>query len=176
MTTVLTTALPVPDRALPLRLSLTPSEERCRLDGVWWPHSRDLRAELPPLVAELDHRWGRITHATVNRQLWPTMPNHVHTGTHTVRLGWYDAEQDPYEITLLSYEVNRWDLLVVPPETDPETARRLMATASLAGNRQSPSALVDPASTRRWGAARWDSGAPRDWRAEESTVPEVLER
>lgn len=159
MTTVLTT--PAPDLAPPLRLSLTPSGERCRLDGVWWPHSRDLGAELLPLVAELDHRWGRITHATVNRQLWPEIPYEVRTGTHAVRLGWFDAEQDPYEMTLFSYGINRWDLLVLPPETDPDTARRLMAAASSAGNLQSPSALVDPTSASRWGAARWGATVPR---------------
>ena len=175
MSTALST--PAPELAPPLRLSLTPSEAegRCRLDGAWWPHSRDLEEELPPLVAELDHQWGRITHATVNRLLWPEIPYQVRTGTHAVRLGWFDAEQDPYEITLLSYEINRWDLLVLPPETDPDTARRLMATASRAGNLWSPSALVDPTSTSRWGAARWDAIAPRDRRAEE-TVPSQSQR
>ncbi|MBC3840959.1 hypothetical protein GXW82_13820 [Streptacidiphilus sp. 4-A2] len=123
-------------------------------------------------MAELDHRWGRITHATVNRQLWPKIPYQVRTGAHTVRLGWFDAEQDPYEITLLSYEINRWDLLVLPPETDPATARRLMAAASRAGNLESASALFDPASTTRWGAARWEAAAPREWRAHGTTVLE----
>ncbi|QMU77208.1 hypothetical protein GXW83_17335 [Streptacidiphilus sp. PB12-B1b] len=167
MTTVLTTPPPAVELAPPLRLSLTPSsKERCRLDGVWWPHSRDLQVELPSLLAEADHRWGRITHATVNRHLWPSIPYEVRTGTHAVRLGWYDAEQDPYEITLLSYNINRWDLLVLPPETEPGEARRIMASASLAGNLLSPSAVADPGSTNRWGAARWDATAPRDWQAE----------
>jgi Family of unknown function (DUF5994) len=173
MTTVLaTTPLPAaePDPAPPLRLSVTPTDERRRLDGAWWPRSRDLEAELPSLIAELDHRWGRITHATVNRHLWPTIPYQVRTGGHAVRLGWYDAEQDPYEISLFSYEINRWDLLVVPPETEPEAARRLMEAASAAGNRQTSSALVDPESTHRWGAARWDTTAPRDFQAEGETI------
>ncbi|MEZ0067138.1 hypothetical protein ABIA32_003151 [Streptacidiphilus sp. MAP12-20] len=157
-------------RGLPLRLSVTPDGERCRLDGAWWPHSRDLKQELPPLVAELDVRWGRITHATVNRHLWPTIPGRVRTGVHTLRLGWFDAEQDPYEISLFSYQVGRWDLLVVPPETDPDEAARLMAAASGAGNRQSAGALLDPDSTSRWGSKRWDATAPRDWHGETATV------
>ena len=163
MTTVLTTPLPAvaPDPALPLRLAVTPPGERCRLDGAWWPHSRDLSAELPTLIAELDHRWGRITHATVNRLLWPSIPHQLRTGRHTLRLGWFDAEQDPYEISLSSYKINRWDLLVLPPETDPDTARRLMAAASEPGNRHSGSALIDPATTTLWGSARWPVPAPR---------------
>nr|WP_236653435.1 DUF5994 family protein [Streptacidiphilus melanogenes] len=73
------------------------------------------------------------------------MPHRVRAGTHTVHLGWFDAEQDPYEISLSSYHVGRWDLLVVPPETDPVTAGRLMAAATEPGNRHSASELVDPA-------------------------------
>ncbi|MER6613349.1 DUF5994 family protein [Streptomyces xantholiticus] len=37
------------------RLSLTPQTTLAgRLDGAWWPYSRDLDIELPPLAAALD--------------------------------------------------------------------------------------------------------------------------
>ncbi|WP_042440028.1 DUF5994 family protein [Streptacidiphilus albus] len=156
--------------ALPLRLSLTPAGARCRLDGAWWPRSRDLERELPSLVAELDRAWGRITHATFNRHLWPDSPYGVRAGSHQVRLGWFDAEQDPDELSLFSYEVGRWDLLVVPPEADSERAARLMASASRSGNTDTAAALVEPDSTDRWGKSRWDDTRPRDWNAEGATV------
>lgn len=85
-----------------------------------------------------------------------------------MHLGWFDAEQDPYEISLFSYHVGRWDLLVVPPETDPVTAGRLMAAATQPGNRHSASELVDSDSVRRWGMQRWNATAPRDWHAEQA--------
>jgi hypothetical protein len=170
-----TTGNPLPNApsadSAPLRLSLTPVSVRSRLDGAWWPRSRDLSRELPALIAELDHRWGRITHATVNRRLWPDVPDGVQVGPHETRLGWFDAEQDPDEISLFSYEIGRWDLLVVPPEATEDDAARLMASASRSGNRDTPSALAEPQSTARWGAARWDSTAPRDWQAEAVTSP-----
>ncbi|MEW1914716.1 DUF5994 family protein, partial [Kitasatospora sp. NPDC085895] len=43
----------------PVRLSLAPQGVRAgRLDGAWWPRSRDLLLELPSLAAEIDERWG----------------------------------------------------------------------------------------------------------------------
>ncbi|MFJ2439628.1 DUF5994 family protein [Streptomyces sp. NPDC087658] len=156
-----------------LRLALTSRGERSRLDGAWWPRSRDLERELPPLVLALDQRWGRITHATVNRRLWPSVPRHVQTGSHAVHLGWFDAEEDPHVIWLFSYGPGHWDLAVIPPETEPEDAARLMASASRTGNQDTASALVDPSSTDRWGSARWDSTGSRDWRAEKKTINET---
>jgi hypothetical protein len=69
-----------PDRAaprdlaaeFPARLSLTPKTTLAgQLDGAWWPFSRDLEAELPPLVAALDEARERITRVTVNPSRWP---------------------------------------------------------------------------------------------------------
>jgi hypothetical protein len=64
-----------------------------------------------------------------------------------VRVGWFDAEQDPHDICLMSVPgIGRWDLLVVPPEFDPAIAARLMATAASPGNMQTASSLIATAS------------------------------
>ena len=116
------------------------------VNGAWWPRSRDLTLELPPLIAELDEAWGPIYHATVQVGMWPDIPKHVPTGEHVVRVGWFDAEQDPNDICLLSLRGGaRWDLLVIPPEFDPEAAERAMAAASTVGDFQTASALLEAA-------------------------------
>jgi hypothetical protein len=128
------------------RLSLKPfSRHPGMVNGAWWPRSRDLTAELPALVAVLDKAWGQMNRVTVNVRMWPQVPKRVRTGAHIVRLGWFDAEQDPNDLCLLSYgsAPGRWDLLVVPPETDPERAAQLMDAASDLGNKQTASALLD---------------------------------
>ena len=113
------------------RLSLRPeSRTQGRLDGAWWPRSDDLAVELPPLVAVLDRLWGRITRVTVHEGSWLGLPARVPVGVHVVRLGWFDAEQEPGDLCLFSYKVGRWDLLVVPPDCAPARAARLMASAS----------------------------------------------
>ncbi|MDQ0991996.1 DUF5994 family protein [Streptomyces sp. V3I7] len=127
----------------PVRLSLTPvSPVPGLLDGAWWPRSRDLTRELPPLTAVLDPLWGRITHVTVNPAHWPVIPHKVPVAGHTVHVGWFTDEQDPHELLLLSYTVGRWDLLVIPPETAAAAAARLMAAAAMAGGLRTASQLM----------------------------------
>ncbi|MFD5404145.1 DUF5994 family protein [Streptomyces griseorubiginosus] len=121
----------VPSSSSPLRLSLSPTGPApALLDGAWWPRSRDLMAELPSLTAVLDPLWGRITRVTVNPTHWPVVPRKVPVAGHVVKVGWFLAEQDPHELLLLSYHVGRWNLLVIPPRTDPVTAAWLMTAAS----------------------------------------------
>ncbi|GAA3050132.1 hypothetical protein GCM10020229_72020 [Kitasatospora albolonga] len=156
----------LPDRAttsaIPesrLRLSMAPIGVRAgRLDGAWWPRSRDLLLELPSLAAEIDKRWGRITRITVNPAQWPLVPRRIPVAGHTVHAGWFTAEQDEHTIMVCSYAPRRLNLLVVPPQTDAAVATRLMAEAA------------DPASTRTaselLAAARAADGAGADARAD----------
>lgn len=126
----------------PARLVLTPKTALAgQLDGAWWPRSRDLTAELPLLVAALAGSWGRITRVTVNPARWPVIPPKVPVAGHTLHVGWF-AEQDPDKLILLSYTIGRWDLLVVPPETGPAAASRLMAAASVPGSILTARALI----------------------------------
>jgi hypothetical protein len=126
------------------RIRLKPSSRHPGMvNGAWWPRSRDLVRELPPLIEALAPMWGRIYHLTLQVDMWPEIPKHVVTGDHVVRVGWYGAEQDPHDICLISLRGNaRCDLLVVPPELDPGTAERLMTEAASAGNMQTASALL----------------------------------
>ncbi|MEU9266319.1 DUF5994 family protein [Streptomyces sp. NPDC048251] len=140
------------DRSSPtsLRLSLAPvGSAPALLDGAWWPRSRDLAAELPSLTAVLDPLWGRITRVTVNPTHWPVFPRKVTGAGHVVKVGWFLAEQDPHELLLLSYRMGRWNLLVVPPRTDPASAAWLMSAASDPLGTSTASRLMEEAARRR---------------------------
>jgi hypothetical protein len=149
----------------PVRLSLVPAGSApLLLDGAWWPRSRDLAAELPALVSVLDPLWGRITRATVNPAQWPVVPRKVPAAGHVVKVGWFRFEQDEHELLLLSYDVGRWNLLVVPPLTPPAAAARLMAAASDPHGTATASSLVAQAArltaateADRTGEAVWES-------------------
>ncbi|MET9397793.1 DUF5994 family protein [Kitasatospora sp. NPDC002965] len=113
------------------RISLAPVGARAgRLDGAWWPRSRDLLRELPSLAAEIDERWGRVTRITVNPAQWPVVPRRIPVVGHTVHAGWFGAEQDEHTIAVCSYAPRRLNLLVVPPSTDAAVAARLMSEAA----------------------------------------------
>ncbi|MFD7643971.1 DUF5994 family protein [Kitasatospora sp. NPDC059795] len=125
------------------RLSLTPSGvQPGRLDGAWWPRSRDLLLELPVLAADIDERWGRITRITVNPARWPVIPRRIPVTGHTVHAGWFTTEQDEHTIAVFSYAPRRLALLVVPPETDAVDAARLMSQAADPANTRTASDLL----------------------------------
>ncbi|MFE0766396.1 DUF5994 family protein [Streptomyces smyrnaeus] len=173
MTTLLLSAPTAEDRTTTplLRLSLAPLDTApALLDGAWWPHSRDLASELPLLTTVLDPLWGRITRVAVNPTHWPVLPRKVPVTGHVVGVGWFKAEQDPHKLLLLSYNIGRWDLLVIPPQTPPATAAWLMAAAvdplrtDTAGQLMQEAALLYP-------SADADQAQQAVWDAEGGRVP-----
>jgi hypothetical protein len=112
------------------------------VDGAWWPRSHDLAAELPALVGELDRSWGRVTRVTVNPTLWTPIPRTVNAPGHSTHVGWFREEQNAHVICLLSYGISRLDLLVVPPESSRDLARRLMAAATDPSDHRPPEQLL----------------------------------
>ncbi|WP_329366688.1 DUF5994 family protein [Streptomyces sp. NBC_00669] len=161
-----------------LRLALArPGSARALLDGAWWPYSRDLTAELPGLIEALDARWDRITRVTVNPTYWPIVPHKVPVPGHVVKVGWFAEQQDPHSVMLLSYQVGRWDLLVIPPETDPDTADRLMAATSDPQRPMTASQLMAEAGHGTEGpdaAASTDQDMEAVWTSEGGTVADGL--
>ncbi|MFE9369617.1 DUF5994 family protein [Streptomyces sp. NPDC006711] len=149
---------------LPARLSLTPRTTLAgRLDGAWWPRSRNLDAEFPALLDALDETWGRVTRVTVNPTHWPVIPHKVPVTGHTLHVGWF-TEQDPDKVILLSRGAGRWDLLVIPPETEPAAAAQLMSAAALPGSVLTAGALLTAEAVT--GGAVEARGGEDAWEAE----------
>ncbi|MFI7401640.1 DUF5994 family protein [Streptomyces sp. NPDC049541] len=120
-----------------------PSAGRAELDGAWWPRSRDLPGELSALADVLDPLWGRITRIALDPRHWPVLPPRLVVNGQVVNVGLFTSELDRHRIVLLSYSAGRWNLLVIPPETDAPSAARLMATASAdAGPSMTATALM----------------------------------
>jgi Family of unknown function (DUF5994) len=156
---------------LPARLGLKDlAAPRGLLDGAWWPRSRDLSRELPALAEALDPLRDRVTRAAVNHRYWPVVPRKVALPGRVLKVGWFGDELDAHKILLLSYRIGRWDLLVVPPETAPDSAAWLMAEASsAAGPLRTASMLVEEEARRGPSAAhlpspaeRWPEDLPRE--------------
>ncbi|MEU5959526.1 DUF5994 family protein [Streptomyces sp. NPDC047525] len=114
-----------------LRLRLAPPGPLPHLiDGAWWPSSYDLLAELPRLLTGLPRAWGHISSVTVNGSTWTMTPRRMFVLGQVVRLHRSTAASAPHTICLLAPNRGRWDLLVVPPDTPPDTAEPLMAAAA----------------------------------------------
>ena len=116
----------------PARVRLAPgSRDAERLDGVWWPRSRDLAWELPALIAAADLRFGRIDRATVHTTRWPPdPPRQLAVAGRTIDVGHFSAGEAAVEVCVLSNHAGRWDLLVVPPECEFADAEMALAHVS----------------------------------------------
>jgi hypothetical protein len=101
-----------------------------RIDGAWWPRTRDLLAELPQLLAGLPRAWGQIVSVMVNGTAWTGAPGRMLVCNQVVRLRTSAAAHPPNTVVLMTPDRGRWDLLVVPPESTGKAAESLMAAAA----------------------------------------------
>lgn len=113
------------------RLRLKPKAPRSGyVDGAWWPHSDDLAAELPDLLAVLSVRLGQIDRVMYNVDEWAKAPAKLATGGRAVRLDGY-RHQPISTVEVLGLNRSRIALLVVPTNTNPDDAHAaLMAAAA----------------------------------------------
>lgn len=110
--------------------------------GAWWPRTDDLAAELVALTDAFDSSHGRVTRLASPHGSWQEEPRTLFVQGHTVTATWYRSGLDPHTIRLFSFRSGRWDLLVVPPHSDAETASRLMTTAADPALRLTGTALM----------------------------------
>ncbi len=97
---------------------------------------------------------------TVNPRHWrQPLPARLPVAGHVIRIGWCAVEQDPHKLLLFSFGVGHCDLLVVPPQTDPTTAARLMVAAADPATQQTATALLAAAVALAANVWESDSGA-----------------
>ena len=112
------------------RLRLKPKAPQSGyVDGAWWPHSEDLTAELPDLLAVLSVRLGPIGRVIYNMNEWAKAPAKLATGGRTVRLDGYRL-QPVNTVEVLGLNRDKIVLLVISPDADPEQAHAIMMTAA----------------------------------------------
>jgi Family of unknown function (DUF5994) len=125
-----------------LRLRLKPKAPTTTgwVDGGWWPRSRDLAAELPGLVAVLAVRLGRIERVSYHLADWGPTVGKISCAGGVVRLVGYRAQHaDTVDVLAAGQRVT---LLVVPPETSPQTAHAALMAAGHRGNTDAVETLL----------------------------------
>ncbi|ORA21250.1 DUF5994 family protein [Mycobacterium aquaticum] len=122
-----------PERTPRLRLKPKASHSGY-VDGAWWPHTSDLGAELPDLLAVLSVRLGPIERVLYNVGEWSTAPTKLATGGRRVRLDGYQR-QPVNTIEVVGLDRDRIILLTVPAQTDPADAHGALMNAARPDNR-----------------------------------------
>lgn len=111
-----------------------PVETTGYIDAAWWPRSRNLVEELPPLMELLWASARNVNRITYHLGTWDPAPRRMQIRGRTVRLGGF-ATSDPDTVRLSDpWGRERIDILVIAPETDPAFADRVFAIASETDN------------------------------------------
>jgi hypothetical protein len=114
-----------------LRLETTHAREGI-LDGAWWPRSRNIGAELPPLITALTEHLGPVSRVGLDASAWGELPTRLIVDDRVVHIDSFPVGDDTVLITRGDRDL--FSLLVVPPDTAPDAARAAMARAVRADN------------------------------------------
>lgn len=143
MTTSIPSTTPPTAERGPLRLRLTPTgtTPRPRLDGAWWPRSRDLPSELADLVDHFPAEAGRVARAVFSPPDWEAAPRRIRIARGTMKIGSFPRD-DTHLMQLTLLGGASFELLVVPPETPQARAAELLDAGSRAGNTRPAAELL----------------------------------
>lgn len=124
------------------RLRLKPkASTRGYVDGAWWPHTSNLAAELPDLLAVLSVRLGQIDRVLYNVGEWSKAPTKLATGGRRVRLDAYQR-QPVNTLEIVGHDRERIVLLTVPVETDPAEAHSALMSAARSNDRSTATDIL----------------------------------
>lgn len=105
------------------------STESGAVDGAWWPHSLDLRSELPDLVAVLSLSIGQVHRVVYDPTSWPNAPSRIIRGTAVTTV-------DPYSLVasdtiyLMGTHSRDAVLFIVPPSIPGHVVHRVLRAVS----------------------------------------------
>jgi hypothetical protein len=141
-----------------LRLRLATHPGLDRLDGGWWPQSRDLSVELADLVDHFPTASGRIQRAVVSPPDWDPSPRRIPVARGFVKVGSFPRD-DTHVILLKMSDFRILRILVVPPGLTDSEAEEALLAASTSGNAHSAGSLLETVTDHTDGTAddHWTS-------------------
>lgn len=118
--------VPALQRYLRLRRRAAPGPDG-HSDGGWWPRSLDLAAELRPLLADLRAEGYGVERVVYHPAAWDPAPEAMTVAGR--RVGLEGSRGGPgASISLIGPPGSaRTDLVVIPPQTEPRIAERILA-------------------------------------------------
>jgi Family of unknown function (DUF5994) len=134
-------SVPTPVGRRPLRLKLGHAPGQDRLDGAWWPYSRDLEAEMSHLVQQFPPTQGRISRAVYSQPDWDTTPRELVAEQRVIEVG-ASPRDDTHLLIVQLGDGRRLTLLVVPPDFTPGQGEEALLAGSTAGNRHTAGELL----------------------------------
>lgn len=125
----------------PLRLRMADHPGRDRLDGGWWPQSRDLSVELADLVDNFPEEFGPVGRALVSPPDWDPAPRRIPVRRGFVKAGSFPRD-DTHLIFLTTSDRTVLRILVVPPGYSEGQGEEALLAAATRGNAHSATELL----------------------------------
>ncbi|GAA3835463.1 DUF5994 family protein [Nocardioides panacisoli] len=127
-----------------LRLRMGGHPGRDRIDGGWWPHSRDFATEFAQLVDHFPSDLGRVVRAVYSPPDWDDAPRRVavERGNGYVKVGKFPRD-DTHLLYVTTADRVVYCLLVVPPSFDASQGEEALLASSTAGNRHTAGQLLE---------------------------------
>lgn len=127
----------------PLRLRISAQPGRDRLDGGWWPHSRDLTRELAELAEHFPPALGGLVRALCWPPDWDDPPRAVVlAGDGRLEIG--SLRRDESHLVLLTTSRRAvLRVLVVPPDFSEDQGSEALLAAATPGNSHSAESLLE---------------------------------
>lgn len=159
--------MPTSSRAVPstppaeLRLHWSDEASPDRVDGSWWPWSRDLQREAADLVDQLPTAYGRVSRLLFSPPDWDSSSadgrgvRSIRAAHGAVDVGSFPSDDTHLMILTLS-SGRRLKLLVIPSDTPDLEAESRLNGASRTATTGDSAAVSDE--TIDW--ARWDQEGP----------------
>lgn len=132
--------LAAPDRG-PVRLRLSARPGADRLDGGWWPRSRDLSVELADLVDHFPPGAGRVVRALFSRPDWDDAPHRIPIARGHLKVGSFPRD-DTHLVLLSTSDRKVLHLLVVPPSFTAGQGHEALLASATPGNSHSAVELL----------------------------------
>ncbi|GAA0636649.1 hypothetical protein GCM10009547_46200 [Sporichthya brevicatena] len=129
-----------------LRLQLDRHRSTLRsVDGAWWPHSRDVIAEVTQLVMGAEHLVGRIDRVALHASEWADHPRRILLGGRVLHLGFFTSGAS--RVNLVRRDGDDIVLLVIPPTATTSEGASATARAVDSDDRSQPAELLAGAGT-----------------------------
>ena len=125
----------------PLRLSVAEHPGTNRLDGAWWPQSRDLAIELADLVDHFPARFGRVARALFSPTDWDPGSRRLPVAGGHVEVGSFPRDHS-HLISLTLSNRTELHMLVVPPGFTAGQGEEALLAAATSGNAHSAAELL----------------------------------
>jgi hypothetical protein len=116
-----------------LRLAMGETTGQDRLDGGWWPRSRDLASEFADLVDNFPDQYGRVVRAVYSPPDWDDAPRRVAVRGRHVKVGKFPRD-DTHVIYLTTSDRAVYCILVIPSSYDEAQGSEALLASSTRGN------------------------------------------